>query len=643
MKERECNEILKKLKSEDPSEIREGCFLVGEERCTEGIQILVELLKSNNVGIQEAAELSLRKIGGEASVEALIPLLWEEDAGVRNTAIDILREIGEQGLDLIIDLLDDKEPDIRIFAVDILGYCTNVLVINILCDVLQNDPDPNVRSQAAIGLGNMGYVEAIPCLERALEDEEWVKFSVIESLKKIGKDTSTEVLINYLGKGSDLIDSAIIDALASMGKVRIVPILLNKLDTDNIALRNKIIQALVILLGEKTLAILNDTQLEKFKKYLVEALSDDDEDVRDAALKGLAFVKDKASSKEIFEFALNLDEETDEDLLNKAIEVLKSIGTTDFLLDAVRSDNEKKSLFAIRLLCEFEDKKALETLTEVFWSQDRDIQREIVDALSKKDNPFLKDFFINILKKHDDGKVIKAALRFLGEKLRCEESQEEIFRFLDHPYDDVKEVALNSLVAIGSEWVKEKFIQMHKSNDPLKRFMAVYAFGIMGCGDFKQYVKESLNDEHEDIRKLAIEAYAHCSNGDTVEDELIEILNTKIDDPSKEVRLAVINVLFDIQDKNKLKPLITKILKDPDDFVKMRALDLCADVFSDEEIFELLPILNSNNQMLKIKGIEVLGRIGGKIATQHLLKILNKDKDPEIQELVEKILIRDKE
>ncbi len=52
-----------------------------------------------------------------------------------------------------------------------------------------------------------------------------------------------------------------------MGKVRIVPILINKLDTENVPLRNKVIQALVNLLGERTLEILDRGQRDKFKHY----------------------------------------------------------------------------------------------------------------------------------------------------------------------------------------------------------------------------------------------------------------------------------------------------------------------------------------------------------------------------------------
>ncbi len=108
----------------------------------------------------------------------------------------------------MLDLLYEEDPDIRIFVVDILGHTGNVMVARALCEILLNDPDPNVKAQAAISLGMLGFLESVPCLEKALEDEEWVKFSAIDALKKIGSESSAEILINYLGKGSDLIDSA---------------------------------------------------------------------------------------------------------------------------------------------------------------------------------------------------------------------------------------------------------------------------------------------------------------------------------------------------------------------------------------------------------------------------------------------------
>ncbi len=632
-----CDFILEKLQSKDPIEVREACFMAGEEDCREAIPPLVGLLKSNNVGIQEAAELSLRKLGGEETIQALVPLLWEEDVSIRNVAVDILRDIGEQGVDILLDLLYEEEPDIRIFAVDILGYIKSIMVVKPLCDILVSDPDPNVRSQAAISLGKVGYMEAVPCLEKALEDEEWVRFAAIEALKRIGSDASAEILINYLGKGSDLIDAAIIDALAEMGKIRLVPSLLNKLDTDNIPLRNKIIQALVTLLGSRTLEVLNEKQRNKFEEYLIEALSDEDREVQIAALRGLSCIKTERVAEAILNFAATLDEEKDEDLLEEIKAILKEFGVTKALLKNLRDNDEKRYLFAIRLLCEMDQKEARDVLMDIFWEKDRDIQREISRALCEKGEEDVKDFFLEVLRKHKDGKVIKNALKFLGEKIKLEESAPELLKFLEHPYDDVKEVALNACISLGSEYIKNRFVEMASSKEPLQRLMAIYALGRLGEERFLPYIQQALEDEEEEIRKVAVESYLLCCRD---EDEVIKNIVPRLQDISKEVRVSALDALYQLENKDKVVSFVVGKLEDDDDWVKMRAIEILGEIKEGFDISVLEPILKGNNNLLKIKAIETLDKIESPEATRLLIEFLKEEQNPEVQALVEKILTK---
>ena len=631
----DCKTYIERLNTEDPSVIREMCFRIGEDGCVEGIPYLVDLLKHKDIGVQEAAELSIRKLGGEEAVEALIPLLWEESPAIRNVAIDILRDIGSQGLDILLDLLYEEDPDIRIFVVDILGHTNNVMVARALCEVLQNDPDPNVKSQAAVSLGRLGFLESVSCLEKALDDEEWVKFSAIEALKKIGSESSAEILINYLGKGSDLIDSAIIDALAEMGKVRIVPVLINKLDTDNLPLRNKVIQALVNLLGYRTLELLDDDQRERFKHYLLEALSDEDREVQRAVLKGLSYVKGEDAANAIFEYGLTLDEEKDAELLEEAKSILKELGVSKALIEGAYSKEEKRVRFAIRLLCQMDDESAYKTLTQVFWNLDRDYQREIAVALSEKQHLILKDFFLRILREHRDGKVIKCALKFFGEKLRNEEAEKEIIRFLEHPFDDVKEVALHAAISIGSESIKQEFMRMLQDDDPVKRFMAIYAFGSLGDKRFLPLIKKAFNDDVEDVRKIAVEAYAQCAETD---EEIIESISPMLRDESRDVRLAVLDVFSEVKLKDKVKDLVIPMLKDRDDWVRIRAVEILGKIKDGVEPSVLEPLLKSQNNLLKIKTLEALDNIGGQQVTKIFVDLLKREQDPEVQHTLERML-----
>ncbi len=630
-----CKTYIEKLSSEDPSIIREMCFRIGEDGCVEGIPYLVDLLKHTDIGVQEAAELSIRKLGGEEAVEALIPFLWEDRPDIRNVAVDILRDIGSQGLDLLLDLLYEKESDIRIFVVDILGHTNSVLAARALCEILLNDPDPNVRSQAAVSLGELGFLESVSCLEKALEDEEWVKFSAIEALKKIGSESSAEILIKQLGKGSDLIDSAIIDALSEMGKARIIPILIKKLNTDNLPLRNKVIQALVNLLGPRTLELLDDDQKEKFKHYLLEALSDEDREVQRAALKGLSYIKGEDAANAIFEYGLSLDEEMDGELLEEVESILKGLGCARALIEGTYSNNEKEQEFAIKILCQIDDEKAYETLTRVFWELDRDFQREIALALSQKKHPILKDFFLKVLKEHEDGKVIKCALKFFGEKFQSEEIEKEVIKFLDHQFDDVKEVALETAIAIGSESIKQGFMNIAQDEDPIKRFMAIYAFGCWGEKRFLPLIKKAFKDDVEDVRKIAVEAYAQCAETD---EEIIESISQMLRDESRDVRLAALDVLSEVKLKDKVKDLVIPMLQDKDEWVRIRAVEILGNIKEGIDPCLLEPLLQSENNLLKIKTLEALDNIGGKQVTKIFVDLLKREQDPEVQDTLERML-----
>ena len=181
----ECKSIIERLRIDDNEVLREAAFEAGEARCEEAVPLLAGLLQSSNLGVQEAADRALRSIGGRSVIQAAIPLLRVDDAPARNLAMDILRALAAQDVASLIPLIRDTDPDIRIFAADILGATDNPAAVPVLCEALLKDPEVNVRYQAAVSLGALARPEAAPCLNKAMEDEEWVQYSVIEALSKI--------------------------------------------------------------------------------------------------------------------------------------------------------------------------------------------------------------------------------------------------------------------------------------------------------------------------------------------------------------------------------------------------------------------------------------------------------------------------
>ena len=188
-------QILEALRSGDNDNARSAAFSAGDMGMEEAVPLLCERIKSENIGVQEAAEYGLRKIRGPQAIEALLPLLRSDEAPVRNVAMDILREIGVDSIESMQPYLRDDDPDLRIFIADILGYCRSHQSALLLGDALLKDPEVNVRYQAAVSLGNLAFPESVGDLCQAMHDEEWVQFAVVEALAKIKDPSAINALV----------------------------------------------------------------------------------------------------------------------------------------------------------------------------------------------------------------------------------------------------------------------------------------------------------------------------------------------------------------------------------------------------------------------------------------------------------------
>jgi len=623
----DCTEYLALLKSDDKEIVREGAFRAGEDNCVEAVPMLAELLQTNHLGIQEAADSSLRKIGGRETVQAVLPLLRFDDAPVRNLSMDILREVGNQDLTALITLIHDEDADIRIFVSDILGSTDNVLAIEPLCDALLKDPEVNVRYQAAVSLGELGMSEAAPCLNKAIADEEWVQYSVIEALTKIGHASSVDALVKALDTASDLVASMIIDSLGEMGNVKAVTMLLKRMDESPTALRNKIVKAVVKILGGKSLTLLSVEERERFRQYLLVALKDEDVEIQDAAIQGLAYVGGEKASQGFLDIASALDQDRDQDRLGLIVGFLAEIGMTEALKVGLLGDEQEIARVSVQALSQISpesctsEHEVCNVLMDAFWKVSLPIQRQIVSVAAASGGELAKDFFIKILDEHTDGTVLKSAVYLLGEELKLEEVAARIFPLLDHQYDDVKEAALEACIAISGPEVQSRFEEMFASEEPVHRLMSTYAVGKMGPLENINILKQALEDEVPDIRKVAVEAFASVCE---VSDEWRPLVLSKLSDESKEVRLTVIEIMGQCF-ADDLVPYLIEALEDEDDWVKIRAMDALGEHKTSVAAPNMIEMLENPNRFVVMKAIEALGNIGGTSAFRALLEITNSD------------------
>jgi len=630
-----CQVVIASLQSEDPEVLREAAFRAGEENCLQAIPQLSQLLLSSSIGVQEAAELTLRKLGGKQTIEALVPLLWSEAPPVRNVTMDILRDICSQDIDVIAELMRNSDSDIRIFAADILGYANSIMAVRPLCEALLRDPEINVRYQAAVSLGQLGHHEAAKCLNQSLGDEEWVQFASIEALKKIKDISSVDALLQVLSKASDLVSVVIIETLGEMAHIKAVPRLLEKIEASSRPLQNKIVQALVSILGNNAFSLLDAAERERLYPALLGALEDEDPDVQDAAVRGLNIFGRKEAWISIFQLLVQVDEAREPERFETMIGTLQDLGMVRELQETAFSSDAATSSLAIRILTGIDSFASREILRTVFWDRERDEQRAITRSLSHVPDASSSDFFLHVLNAHQDGTIIKNGLHFLGLTMGDAEASDTVLGFLEHPFDDVKEKSLEACIALDTEVVRQRFRSMLDSEDPVLRFMAVYGLGQLQDHESMPGVRRALHDEASDVRKVALEALFPLAGEQ--EDVLMDMLEA-LNDESPEVRKALVGILQQSAlpvAEEKLRQAMT----DSDEWVCIRALEslMQRSNLTDQDVGFLMELFAKAKTILKLKIIDILGQLGGEASFKALFEVLETE-NWEVQEAADRAL-----
>lgn len=620
-------DVLAALRSQDVNEARSACFSAGDMYLEDAIPLLCENIRSSNIGVQEAAEYALRKIRGPHAITGLLPLLGSDDAPVRNVAMDILREIGVDGIDNMQPYLRGDDADLRIFIADILGYCQSHKSALLLADALLKDPDVNVRYQAAVSLGSLAFPESVSALCQAMHDEEWVQFAVVEALAKINDPQALNALVKLLPLSSELVSSAIIDALAELGDIKIVPLLFNFLDDVKPILRHKIVKAIVQILKGRSLALLSPESQENLRKYLLDALDDSDEDILSAAMEGLAAIGTEEASAAIMQLAVKIEGERQPGLYESSIRTLAAIGYNDQIRDALRSDDERRIMVAMEACQLMDDPRPKEELKALFWRVGRELQRAAISEVSQLGTCDDMPFFLAVTDQCMDAEVLKSALIYFGNQHACPDVEDVVFAQLDHKYIDVKEMALEACINLHSPSLNEKFRQRFRSDDSMQRMMAVYALGRYDAQENLSEITDALEDSVPAIRRVAVEAFQNM--GPNAEQHLTRIL-PRLFDEDKDVRVALVDLLGQIGSPAVVQYLITA-LNDDNEWVRIRAIEALGVNRISEAVPVLAQMLESASPMIVFRIIEALGRIGGNMAFSILLGLTEHD-DPEIQQ-----------
>lgn len=115
--------------------------------------------------VREAIMTALMRIGDTASVEAILPCLRSQDAGLRAAAIESLQALPEAIAPFMPPLLGDRDSDVRLLATELARNMTASEATGLLCELLEREPHPNVCAAAIDVLTEVGTADAVPALK----------------------------------------------------------------------------------------------------------------------------------------------------------------------------------------------------------------------------------------------------------------------------------------------------------------------------------------------------------------------------------------------------------------------------------------------------------------------------------------------
>jgi len=187
---KDCNQIRSDLLSDDPAERRWAARdIVNCPGAT--LMLLDQLEDETDLTVRQVILSSLTRLGDAEAVEGLVACLRSEDASLRNEAIEAMKHLPKEVAPIMATVLNDPDPDVRIFAVNILESLCHDDVEQWLISVIQDDEHINVCATAVDLLGEVGSeasIDALTALKQRFDEEPYIQFAADLAIKRISED-----------------------------------------------------------------------------------------------------------------------------------------------------------------------------------------------------------------------------------------------------------------------------------------------------------------------------------------------------------------------------------------------------------------------------------------------------------------------
>jgi HEAT repeat protein len=184
---RECNELAAVLEDGDAAGRRQAAREIF--CCSGAAAALVSRLKrEEDLSVREVILNTLLGLNDPSAVSGLVDCLRSEDAALRNEGIEAFKQMGSEVDPILHSLLADPDPDVRIFAVNIIDSQRHPEAESWLIKVIEQDSHINVCATAVDLLceaASEAAVDPLIRLKARFRSEPYIQFAADLALKRI--------------------------------------------------------------------------------------------------------------------------------------------------------------------------------------------------------------------------------------------------------------------------------------------------------------------------------------------------------------------------------------------------------------------------------------------------------------------------
>lgn len=585
----------------------EGLRLLGAEEAGDLLDLVFLGLGDASWRVRkEAADLFLRLPSSRELTGKIIELLHaEENAGLRNAAVDILVRMGSDAVPLLIGQARCPDHDVRKFIVDILGEIADPRAIPTLLEAL-DDEDGNVRAAAAENLGKLRAVEAVPRLLDAMRHSDvLLRFTILDALSKIGVPVPLARLLPF--RDEKLLRKALIDCLGKVGDASAVPELLAGLADPMRNVRDASLLALAALAERypeevrRQLAGLNaPSTVESVLGYLEEGQPVPS---RQAAVRVLGWLASQRATLPLLQVL------TDEALQHDALSALVSI-TCRHPQSVTGLWGELPALQQAYLAYIFGEAgctEAVPLLHAALRSADGRLAQMAAHALGRLGGVAELAPLAECLR-HNDADVRDAAARSLG--LLGGRFPAEMLSVLEPLLADADPAHRSAVVTVlgklDDETVDRRLAMALKDPAAEVRRSAIKALSGAAAGHHLLAIQLALTDEDLEVRRAAAELLGSCGNP-----EAVHGLRLALRDEDIWVRAAAVRGLGRVGGAGEAGA-IGQLLADPVGLVSIAALETLADLLGEQACPQICAALDHHDEEVASVALGLLSRHGGR-------------------------------